>query len=310
MQTRNRVLVLGSLNMDLVVGSERVPLSGETIFGRSFATFLGGKGANQAVAAARLGVPVGMVGAVGGDAFGAQLADTMAQEGIDTSALQRTEGVSTGIALVMVEPGGRNTMIVVPGANGEVAPDAALASLDQLAPIRLLVAQFEIRMDTTWQVIHAAQARGIPVLLNAAPARAEAPAYFRGLDYLVVNEQEAACLAEQSVDNPALAAQAAHKLAGWGVLVVIVTLGVQGAVVVANGISQHIPAVPVEAVDSTAAGDAYIGGLAWALTEGQPLERAMTVAGCCGALAVTRLGAQPSLPTRTMLEAFMRERHI
>ncbi|MCE5257619.1 MAG: ribokinase [Chloroflexi bacterium] len=292
----SEIVILGSLNMDLVVRAERVPLHGETMFGEAFATFPGGKGANQAVAAARLGARVAMIGGVGADGFGGELLAIMQHEGIDTSQIVRSSQAATGVALIMLDHNGHNTMIVVPGANGAVQKKTVLASLEKLGAMKLLVAQFEVAMEAVWAGIAWARAHKIPVLLNAAPARPTAPEAFRGIDYLVVNEQEAECLTGQPVPNPEAAQAAAERMAGWGASAVIVTLGGQGSVVWAEGASVHIPAQKVAVVDSTAAGDAFIGGLANALLKDAPILEAVRYANCAGALATTKLGAMPSLP--------------
>lgn len=291
-----RLVVLGSLNMDLVVRAERVPLHGETMFGESFATFPGGKGANQAVAAARLGAGVAMIGGVGADGFGSELLTLMQREGVDTSQIVRNPQAATGVALIIVDPNGHNTMIVVPGANGALQKEAVLSSLDQFSEVKLLVTQFEVNMDVVWAGIAWAKEHRVPIILNAAPARLTPPEAFRGIDYLVVNEQEAECLAGQPVPNPEAALAVAEKMAGWGTGAVIVTLGGQGSVVWVDGAAEHIPAYPVNVVDSTAAGDAFVGGLATALLLQAPVIEAVRYASAAGALATTRLGAMPSLP--------------
>ncbi|MHB9032230.1 MAG: ribokinase [Anaerolineae bacterium] len=290
------IIVLGSLNMDLVVRAGRVPLHGETMFGDTFATFPGGKGANQAVAAARLGGKVAMVGGVGADGFGSELLQILQSEGIDASRIERNAQESTGVALIMVDHQGHNTMVVVPGANGAILPGKVLASLASLADAKLFVTQFEVNMAATWAAIAWAREQHIPVLLNAAPARQTQPEAFRGIDYLVVNEQEAECLSGQPVPDPAAAMTAAERMAGWGAGVVIVTLGGQGSVVWADGEAVHLPAQKVQVVDSTAAGDAFIGGLAVALLKRAPILEAVRYANCAGALATSKLGAMPSLP--------------
>jgi len=292
----SQIVVLGSLNMDLVVRAERVPLHGETMFGESFATFPGGKGANQAVAAARLGAGVAMIGGVGSDSFGNDLLAVMQQEGIDTSQIVRNPQASTGIALIMLDPNGHNTMVVVPGANGALQLQSVLASLERLAEMKLLVTQFEINMEVVWAAVAWAKEHHIPVVLNAAPARVTPPEAFRGIDYLVVNEQEAECLTGRPIPDPESAMKAADTMSCWGVGAVIVTLGGQGSVVWSEGTSEYIPPYKVQVVDSTAAGDAFIGGLANALLMNAPIIEAVRYANAAGALATTKLGAMPSLP--------------
>ncbi|MHB1354862.1 MAG: ribokinase [Anaerolineae bacterium] len=293
----SEIVVLGSLNMDLVVRVGRIPYHGETMFGESFATFPGGKGANQAVAAARLGARVAMIGAVGTDAFGPELLEIMRCEGIESSHIEQNPHAPTGIALIMLDQAGQNTMVVVSGANTQLKTDAVLQSLEMMSDIRLLITQFEVSMDTTWAAIAWAQSRHIPVLLNAAPARQTPPARFKGIDYLVVNEQETECLTGAPVHDPSSAALAAQQMSAWGVPVVIVTLGAQGSVVWEQGQTTYLSARNVKVIDSTAAGDAFIGGLANALLNKMPITEAVRYANFAGALATTTLGAQPSLPT-------------
>jgi ribokinase len=293
----SEIVVLGSLNMDLVVRVGRIPYHGETMFGETFATFPGGKGANQAVAAARLGAGVAMVGSVGADAFGPELLEVMRHEGIDVSQIEQNPQAPTGIALIMLDRDGQNTMVVVSGANSQLKIDAVLHSLEMMSDIRLLITQFEVSMDATWASLAWASSRHIPVLLNAAPARQTPPVHFKGIDYLVVNEQESECLTGAAVHDPSSAALAAQQISTWGVPVVIVTLGAQGSVVWVQGKTTHLPARQVKVIDSTAAGDAFIGGLANALLKKMPIIEAVRYANCAGALATTMLGAQPSLPT-------------
>lgn len=298
----SEIVVLGSLNMDLVVRVGRVPYHGETMFGESFATFPGGKGANQAVAAARLGARVAMIGGVGADAFGPELLEIMRREGVEINQVEQNPQAPTGIALIMLDQTGQNTMIVVSGANTQLKTDAVLRSLEKMTNIRLLITQFEVSMDTTQAAIAWAQSQHIAVLLNAAPARQVPPAFFKGTDYLVVNEQETECLTGAPVHDPSSAALAAQQMGAWGVPVVIVTLGAQGAVVWAQGQATHVPARQVKVVDTTAAGDAFIGGLANAVLKKMPITEAVRYANCAGALSTMTLGAQPSLPTAAAVQ--------
>ena len=298
----SEIVVLGSLNMDLVVRVGHVPYHGETMFGESFATFPGGKGANQAVAAARLGAKVAMIGGVGADAFGPELLEIMQCEGIDISRIEQNPQAPTGIALVMLDQTGQNTMIVVSGANTQLKIDAVLRSLERMRDIRLLITQFEVSMDATQAAITWAQAHHITVLLNAAPARQVPPAFFKGIDYLVVNEQETECLTGAPVRDSSSAILAAQQIAAWGVPAVIVTLGAHGAVLWTQGQATHLPARQVKVVDTTAAGDAFIGGLANALLKEVPITEAVRYANCAGALATMTLGAQPSLPTEAAVQ--------
>ena len=304
------IVVIGSLNMDLVVQAERTPLAGKTLAARHFATIPGGKGANQAVAAARLarsnaGGVVCMVGRVGADAFGAQMLQNLAAEGIDTAEVRQLPGVSTGVALIIVEPSGENRILIVPGANGLLAP-GDIAALDGLiASAGLVLLQFEVPMHTVERAIQAANAHNVPVLLNPAPAYPLPAAALAGVDILVLNEVEAQMLAGLPVSDEHSALGAARRLLAGHTRLVVVTLGARGALALAPDAALHVPAFPVQAVDSTAAGDAFIGALAAMLNDGKGLEESVTFASAAGALAVTRVGAQSSIPNRQEVNTFL-----
>jgi ribokinase len=292
------VVVVGSLNMDLVVRTARLPVAGETVTGKGFATIPGGKGANQAVAAARLGARTAMIGCVGDDAFGEALRAGLEADGIDCRAVQRVAGVATGVALIEVDDAGHNHIVVVPGGNGRLDPARVEANDALLAGARMVVLQLEVPLETVRFVAARARALGKVVVLNPAPARPLPGELLACLDYLVPNELEAAALTGLPVNSPAAAVEAARRLRALGPANVIVTLGAAGAVAVtAEGVTHH-PARPVVAVDSTAAGDTFIGGLCAALVEGRSLERAIAFAQAAAAVSVTRPGAQSSIPRK------------
>ena len=306
------IIVIGSLNMDLVVQAERTPLAGETLAARTFTTIPGGKGANQAVAAARLasGGAVRMVGRVGEDAFGAQLTHNLAAEGIDTAEVRQLPGVSTGVALIIVEPSGENRILIVAGANGQLPP-ADIAALDGLiASAGLVLLQFEVPMPTVERAIQAANAHNVPVLLNPAPAYPLPAAALAGVDILVLNEVEAQMLTGLPVSDEHSALNAARRLLAGRTRLVVVTLGTKGALALAPDAALHVPAFAVQAVDSTAAGDAFIGALAAMLNDGKGLEESVTFASAAGALAVTRVGAQSSIPNRQEVNTFLNAHHV
>ena len=309
------IVVIGSLNMDLVVQAERTPLAGETLAARHFATIPGGKGANQAVAAARLarsaaGGVVCMVGRVGADAFGAQMLQNLTAEGIDTAEVRQLPGVSTGVALIIVEPSGENRILIVPGANGMLAP-GDIAALDGLiASAGLVLLQFEVPMPTVERAIQAANAHNVPVLLNPAPAYPLPAAALAGVDILVLNEVEAQMLAGLPVSDEHSALGAARRLLAGRTRLVVVTLGARGALALAPDAALHVPAFPVQAVDTTAAGDAFIGALAAMLNDGKGLEESVTFASAAGALAVTRVGAQSSIPNRQEVNTFLNAHQV
>lgn len=297
-----QVVVVGSINMDLVVRTARLPEAGETVSGTSFATIPGGKGANQAVAAARLGARTAMIGCVGDDAFGVELRRVLAADGIDCRAVRAAAGVPTGVALIEVDDAGRNHIVVVPGGNGRLVPADVQAHEELLAGARAVVLQLEVPLATVAWTAARARALGKLVVLNPAPAQPLPAELLASTDYLVPNELEAAALAGVRVDSPASAAEAAQRLRAQGVRNVIITLGAAGVLsATADGV-QHHPARPVKAVDSTAAGDTFIGGLCASLVAGRPLDRAIAFAQAAAAISVTRPGAQTSIPRRDEVE--------
>jgi ribokinase len=304
---RGHIVVLGSLNADLVIQVPRLPRAAETVMGEALRTFPGGKGANQAVAAARLGGAVSMVGRVGQDALGDMLLASLHADGVETSGVARSPGVSTGAALILVETGGQNMIAVAPGANREVdASDVERAATWLNTPHDLLLVQLEVPLRAVEASVRTARERGCRVILNAAPASTPLPGSLLELiDVLVVNEVEAATLFNCSVSNLDEAATAGHAARHAGAGAAIVTLGAAGAVLVAAGGPSHIPAYSVNAVDATAAGDAFVGALGLALVSGADLNSAARLGAAAGAAAATRLGAQSSLPRPADLRALL-----
>jgi ribokinase len=291
------IVVVGSINMDLVVRAPRHPQPGETILGTTFDTFPGGKGANQAVAAARLGGPVRMVGRVGSDSFGDLLLATLQRDGIDTTYVLRTDNVSSGVALITVSDSGQNNIVVVPGANGALSPEDIRAADSAFAGAAVVLLQLEIPLETVAEAIQAARRHGARVILNPAPARALGQELLSEIDYLIPNEHELLLLSQ--AQTVPLASQ---SLKDAGVKCLIVTLGSEGVLVIAGTDPQPIRPHTVQVVDTTAAGDAFVGAFAVALTEGRPVIEAASWGNAAGALSVTKAGAQPSLPTRNQLE--------
>ncbi len=290
-----QIVVIGSLNMDLTVRAPRLPRPGETVLGTEFYQEPGGKGGNQAVAAARLGGRVRMAARVGRDAFGATLRVSLEKEGVDTGAVGISEAHS-GIALIVVDAAGQNVIAVYPGANALLAVE----DLDGVGwePGTWAVAVLEVPDEAIARGFERARQSGGRTILNAAPARPFAAALWGLTDILVVNETEAVLLGGRSADDLAAALEAARALRARGPVTVAVTLGAQGSVVVDEVEAWHVPAIPVQAVDATAAGDAWVGALAAALVRGDGLLRAATFASAAGAITVTRRGAQPALPSR------------
>ena len=298
------VVVVGSLNMDLVTRAPRLPRGGETLIGESFATVPGGKGANQAVASARLGAQVSMIGCVGEDAYGGQLRAALRAEQVDCQALTSVEG-SSGVALIVVDDHGQNAIVIVAGANGLLTP-GVLAGYDSvLAAADVIVCQLEIPMHTVGYILKRGRELGKAVILNPAPASGPLPAdWFSCIDYLIPNESEASALSGLPVDSLESAERAAGQLIAAGAGKVIITLGAQGAVF-ANGQGfEHFPAPRVKAVDTTAAGDTFVGGFAAALASGKSEADAIRFGQAAAALSVTRSGAQPSIPALSDVQAF------
>ncbi len=295
------IIVIGSANTDLIVRAARLPAAGETVLGGDLATAAGGKGANQAVAAARLGAPVAFVGRIGQDMFGQQSAAGLAAEGLDLTYLVRDSETPSGVALIVVDDAGQNLIAVAPGANGRLTPADVAAAQPALAAARVLLLQLEIPMETVLAAARAGRAAGLIVILNPAPAQPLPPELYALVDYLTPNEHEAALLAGVAVPEAA-----AGVLLGWGVRGVIVTLGQAGALVApATAPAVHVPGFRVAAVDTTAAGDAFNGGLAVALARADGLPAAVRFAHAVAALSVTRPGAQPSLPSGAEVAAFL-----
>jgi len=294
------IVVVGSLNMDLVVRAPRLPRVGETILGSDFRTFPGGKGANQAVAAARLGHKVKMIGRVGNDPFGESLLATVAQDGVDVTFIRRDDQAATGVALITVEEQGDNAIVVAPGANARLTPEDIRASEAAFAGASVLLLQLECPLSAVAQAIQMARQHHAQVVLNPAPAQTLEADLLESVDYLIPNQTELALLAGQDSIRAAMQVLLQH-----GVKNLVVTLGENGALV-ANGSQEiHLPAHRVAVVDTTAAGDAFAGAFAVALAEGRGLLEAARWGNAAGALAVTRAGAQPSLPTRQELLDFI-----
>jgi len=287
------ITVVGSLNMDLVVPVARHPKPGETIIGGDLQHFHGGKGANQAVAAARLGGRVRMVGRVGADAYGAELKRGLEAEGIATADVAEIDS-STGVALISVSEDGQNAIIVSPGANARLRPEDL--SPAQFANAKVVVLQLEAPLETVQRAAELGREAGARVLLNAAPAQELPDELLQELDVLVVNEFEAAQVAGSDEPGSMEEALALARQLARRVPVVVITLGARGLVWAGAEGEGYLPAFEVQAVDTTAAGDAFVGGLAAALAAGEPFAAALKYGSAAGALAATRSGAQPSLP--------------
>lgn len=297
------VLVVGSLNADLVVRTPHFPQPGETISGEDLQVIPGGKGANQAVAAARHGANVSMLGRVGNDGFGDFLLDNLKENHVDFSHVRRDQA-STGTAIIVVDSNGQNSIVLSAGANGKVS--AADVESGSFADHKLLLLQLEIPIPTVLAAARRARASGLGVILNPAPAKELPEALISRADYLIPNETELRLLTGMDVNDIPSAEHAAKSLLARGVRNVIVTLGSKGALIVNQEASKQVDTYKVDVVDTTAAGDAFIGGFAYSLLQNRSLEDAVQYGCACGALATTKFGAQPSLPTKEEVELFVR----
>ncbi|AKZ64365.1 ribokinase [Herbaspirillum hiltneri N3] len=298
------IVIIGSINMDLVLRVPRMPLPGETITGGQFRTIPGGKGANQAVACARLSaddVKVAMVACLGDDAFGAELRAALRKDGIDDSHVTTIAGTASGIASILVDDNGQNSIVLASGANAELSPahiDAARGLIEQA---RIVVLQLESPLPTVIHAIRLAHALGKTVVLNPAPAQALPTELLGQIDYLVPNEIEAAMLAgmpASGIDNDEQIAAVISKLRAAGSTNVLVTLGDKGVYAALESGSEHVDAQAVKAVDTTAAGDTFIGGFVAALAEGRSEAEAIALGQRAAAISVARVGAQTSIPSR------------
>jgi ribokinase len=292
-----KILVVGSINMDLVVRVPHSPKPGETVLGGDFETFPGGKGANQAVAASRMGGEVTMVGRVGNDDFGNILIQGLVEDKIKTTHVIKDSKARTGVAMISVAADGENMIVVASGANTNVSVEDVSNTRSLMRETDLLLVQLECPLETVTAAIELAKAYCVPVVLNPAPAQPLPKSLLKNVDYLTPNQNELLILTGEANLNDGI-----EKIQKWGLKNLIITLGANGARVISEGIDQHMPAHEITAVDTTAAGDAFNGALAVAIAEGKPLLEAVGYGMAAGALASTKRGAQPSLPTRDSVE--------
>ncbi|AVH38163.1 ribokinase [Pseudomonas monteilii] len=291
-----KVVVVGSLNMDLVARAQRLPRAGETLPGESFFTVPGGKGANQAVAVARLGGSVAMIGNVGDDDYGRQLHRALYVEGIDCQGVSTCPGVSSGVALITVDAASQNCIVIIPGGNGLLTPQSVQRFDALLQAAEVVICQLEVPVETVAWTLARARELGKQVILNPAPATGPLPAeWFARIDYLTPNESEAETLTGMPVTDQDSARRAGERLRQMGAGKVIITLGAQGALLVTEQGHQHFPAPVVQPLDTTAAGDTFIGGFAAGLVRGLGEGEAIAFGQRAAALSVTRAGAQPSI---------------
>jgi len=293
------IVIIGSVNMDLVLRVPRMPLPGETLAGDRFMTIPGGKGANQAVACARLAAPgtrVAMVACVGDDAFGDQMRQSITACGIDDRYIDEVAGEATGIASIMVDANAQNSIVIAAGANGRLDVERIERARALIEQASIVLLQLEVPMATVIHSIELAHALGKTVVLNPAPAQALPRELLQKIDYLILNEIEAAMLAEEQSEDIPMLARKLHDLGARNVVVTLGEKGVYGSF--ADGQQRHLPARKVQAVDTTAAGDTFIGGFIGAIAQGRDQFDAIAYAQAAAALSVTRVGAQTSIPTR------------
>lgn len=303
-----KILVFGSINMDLIAKTSRLPVPGETLLGHDFLTAAGGKGANQAVAAARLGISTQLIGRVGGDSFGRQLLADLHSAGVETSGVFVDQSVSSGVAVIAVDDSGENQIIVVAGANGRVNKEDVQRLESLLEGSAALLLQLEIPLSAVLSAVKAARTVGVTVMLDPAPVQDLPAELYPLVDIITPNEIEASQLVGFPVDGEASAARASAELRQRGVRTVIVKLGAKGVFCASSEETFFVPAFPVVAVDTVAAGDAFNGAMAVALAEGHSLRKAVVWGAAAGAISATSAGAQPSLPSRQTFDRFLRER--
>jgi ribokinase len=303
MARRPRIAVVGSANIDLTTFTDQFPKPGETIFGQKFDLGFGGKGANQAVAARLCGADVFMVARVGSDLFGPATIENFKKLGIDTTHVRQVEGLSSGVAPIFVEPNGQNRILVVKGANDALKAADVDAAAEMLKTADCIVLQFEIPLETVYYTIGFARKHGIRCILNPAPGQPVEMRALTDLDYLVPNESEAATITGVAVRNVEDARKCAAKLVAGGIRRVIITLGANGSLLAGRGLSEHVPPFAVKSIDSSGAGDAFIGSFAVFLAEGVPEQEAVRRANLYAGLSTTGVGTQKSFYDRARFDA-------
>ncbi|HME00929.1 MAG TPA: ribokinase [Terriglobia bacterium] len=306
---RKPIVVVGSVNLDLVGCMDRIPAVGETVTGSRFELFHGGKGANQAVAAARLRYPVSMVAKVGDDQFGVRLRQGLRSAGVDVRAVRVAKRISSGVALISTDTRGQNSIVVIPGANGKLLPTDLENSVSVLRSAGIILTQLEIPWETVECLAALAQRFDIPLMLDPAPARPIPDDLIQKITFLTPNETETSviCGIRTKDLSPSTAPEIARTLLGRGLQNVVIKMGSRGAYAATSVDSgAFVPAFKVAAVDSTAAGDAFNGGLAVALMKGQSFLTAIRFGSAVAALSVTRMGAQPSMPSAREVNRFLK----
>lgn len=301
---QHKILVVGSSNTDMVIKTEHLPRPGETVLGGTFFMNPGGKGANQAVAIARLGGTVSFICKTGSDIFGHQSQQLFEEEGIDTSYIFSDSKNPSGVALITVDAHAENCIVVASGANSALFPSDLASAVEAIEQADLILLQLEIPMDTVEYVAEEAYRKGKKVILNPAPAQPLSPSLLQHLSIITPNEMEAEMISGVKITDENSAREAAHVIVGMGVECVIITLGAKGALIYCDGADEFIPALKVKAVDTTAAGDVFNGALTVALSEERSLAEAVRFACKASAISVTRVGAQSSAPYRIEVDIF------
>ena len=301
-----KIVVVGSLNMDLVIQVPEIPKPGETMLGYNFGSFPGGKGANQAVAAARLGAAVTMIGQVGDDPYGEILVGNLASEGVNTEHISIDGNSATGVAMIAVDEQGQNSIVVASGANFSLTAEQIQSAWEKIGEIDILVMPLETPLETIFQAAKLAKVQNVRVVLNPAPARSLDPDLLSMVDILIPNEHEVLQIAGYIDNGDLTVEESARILINQGVNTVVITLGENGVMIVDEKLGvTTIPAFKVDVLDTTAAGDSFVAALAVGLVEGKSLINACSFANAAGAITVTRMGAQPSLPTRREITEFL-----
>jgi ribokinase len=299
---RPEIVVVGSANTDMVIKMDRIPGPGETVIGREFVMAPGGKGANQAVAAARLGADVTFVARLGTDTFGDNALAGYEREGIDTSYIVRDPEAASGVALIFVDDAGENSIAVASGANARLTPHDVECAREAVVGAHVLLVQLEVPLEAVSRAVELAYDAGVPVILNPAPARQIPSCLLSKVAIVTPNEHEIKVVVSEGDRERSLA-----RILEAGVHTVLVTLGARGVLWATGKQQTRVPAFPVQAIDTTAAGDAFNGGLAYALGSGMEAGEAIRYASAVAAIAVTRMGAQPSLPTQAEVQAFLQQ---
>lgn len=303
-----KIVVVGSSNTDMIIQLDKIPVPGETVLGGEFSTAAGGKGANQAVAAARAGGNVTFIASVGNDSLGTQAVEGFIRDGINIKYIKRVEKSASGVALIFVDKEGENSIAVASGANADLCPDDITGSKQVISRAQILLMQLETPIDTITEAAQLAHEAGVKVILNPAPAHHLDDELLKMVSILTPNEVEAELLTNIKIEDETSARKAAKVLQAKGVDSVLITLGARG-VFLANAEKQElIPGFEMDVVDTTAAGDVFNGALAVGLAEDKPIEEAIRFANAAAALSVTKLGAQPSAHSRGEIDSFLKKR--